>query len=401
MSKNFKPLQEQVAEKLIAALEAGTSPFQKPWTDDNSSGYVTPLNPTTGKNYRGMNALWLAMQGHNDPRWMTLKQASFNKWSVAKGAKASMITFVKRTDMQPVLKDGEPVLKENGKPQMEIVKLAKPVFVNALVFNGEQIRGIPEWQQAVAEKKALQQWSPIERAEQIISASEAQIKHAGNEAYYNPVRDLIQLPKKEQFDSSAKYYATLLHELGHWSGNENRLNRDLGGKYGTQDYAKEELRAEIASLMIGSEINIGHNFDNHAAYVESWIRVLKDDPSELFKASADAQKITDYIMAFEQKRELKQQEDKTVIASDRLVKDDYIPYNNTTYKVLSELKNNNFIIKDMLTAEKTKINIKDGLYTSLLNSKNNPIELTIGNDVDTGANQQLEQENEQTYQFER
>jgi antirestriction protein ArdC len=103
MNPNFKPLQEQIAEKLIAALQEGTSPFQKPWSDDNSAGYVTPLNPTTGKNYRGMNALWLAMQGHDDPRWMTLKQASFNKWSVEKGAKATMINFVKMTDIRPVL----------------------------------------------------------------------------------------------------------------------------------------------------------------------------------------------------------------------------------------------------------------------------------------------------------
>ena len=99
MKKDSKPLQEQIAEKLIAALQEGTSPFQKPWTDDNSSGYVTPLNPTTGKNYRGMNAFWLAMQGHDDPRWMTFKQASANKWSVMKGARSTMITYVKKFDV--------------------------------------------------------------------------------------------------------------------------------------------------------------------------------------------------------------------------------------------------------------------------------------------------------------
>src|SRR5476651_1102967 len=128
MPSNFKPLHEQIAEKLIAELKAGTSPFQKPWTNDNSAGYFTPLNPTTGKNYRGMNALWLAMQGHEDPRWMTLKQASFNHWTVEKGAKATLINFVKQTDIRPVLDDeGQPVLKENGKPQTQTVKLDKPI----------------------------------------------------------------------------------------------------------------------------------------------------------------------------------------------------------------------------------------------------------------------------------
>jgi len=400
MNPNFKPLQEQIAEKLIAALQEGTSPFQKPWSDDNSAGYVTPLNPTTGKNYRGMNALWLAMQGHDDPRWMTLKQASFNKWSVEKGAKATMINFVKTMDIRPVLDEkGEPVLKENGKPKTETVKLDKPMIVNAFVFNAEQIKGIPGWEHAQKEKQALQQWSPIERAEKIITTSEAQIKHGGNEAFYNPAKDMIQLPKKEQFDSAAKYYATLLHELGHWSGNENRLNRDLSGKFGTQDYAKEELRAEIASLMIGSEINIGHNFGQHAAYVESWIKVLKDDPSELFKASADAQKITDYVMAFENQIELEQKADLTP-SPDKLRKGEVIVYNEQEYKVLAELK---YKVVEMEESggRKFKISPKDGIYTSLLQAREFPAGKRADQEAAIENTAQAEEANEQVYQIER
>ncbi|SDE83928.1 protein of unknown function [Mucilaginibacter pineti] len=215
-TKNYKPLQEQIAEKLIAALQEGTSPFQKPWTDDNSSGYRTPLNPTTGKNYRGMNAFWLAMQGYDDPRWLTFKQAAASKWSVMKGARSTMITYVKKFDLKPILDEkGRPVLDSDGNPKKAQIKLARPMFINALVFNGEQINGIPPWQQDLSEKQAEQPWSAIERAEQIIRSSQAVIKHGGNEAYYAPSRDRIQIPKKEQFDSAAKYYATLLHELGH------------------------------------------------------------------------------------------------------------------------------------------------------------------------------------------
>lgn len=389
MNKNFKPLQEQIAEKLITALKEGTSPFQKPWTDDNSSGYVTPVNPTTGKNYRGMNAFWLAMQNYDDPRWLTFKQAAANKWSVAKGAKSTMITFVKKTDVRPVLdNNGKPVLKPDGKPKTELFKLDRPMFINAFVFNAEQISGIPEWKQVLDEKQAEQQWSPIQRAENIILASKSVIRHGGNEAFYSPARDRIQMPKKAQFDTAAKYYATLLHELGHWSGHESRLNRDLSNRYGSAGYAKEELRAEIASLMIGSELNIGHNFGQHAAYVESWIKVLQDDPAELFKASADAQRITDYLLDFEREMELSLTKDQAV--TDRLVQGDIIPYNDTSYEVLGAITSKTWQIRDMTSGAKIKININDGLYGSLLNAKASPAEQVISGEISQDTEQLME-----------
>jgi antirestriction protein ArdC len=370
MPSNFKPLHEQIAEKLIAELKAGTSPFQKPWTNDNSSSYFTPLNPTTGKNYRGMNALWLAMQGRDDPRWMTLKQASFNHWTVEKGAKATLINFVKQTDIRPVLDEkGQPVIKENGKPQTQTVKLDKPIITTAFVFNGEQIKGIPEWKEAYAEKIAAQQWTPIERAEMILADSKADIQHGGNEAYYKPSTDQIRLPKPEQFDAAAKYYATALHELGHWSGHESRLDRKMTDHFGSPEYAREELRAEIASLMIGSELNIGHDFGQHAAYVDNWIEVLEKEPNEVFKASADAQKIFDFVLGFEQKREQKEEVAEKVSLK-TLNAGDVIPYNDKTYTVGETLKG-----KTIVTDEegiKTKVSAKDGLYASLLNARNNP-----------------------------
>ena len=370
MPTNFKPLHEQIAEKLIAELKAGTSPFQKPWTDDNSAGYFTPLNPTTGKNYRGMNALWLAMQGHEDPRWMTLKQASFNHWTVEKGAKATLINFVKQTDIRPLLDDqGQPVLKENGKPQTQTVKLDKPIITTAFVFNGEQIKGIPEWKEAYDEKIATRQWTPIERAELILADSQAEIRHGGNQAFYQPAKDFIQLPNKEQFDAAAKYYATALHELGHWSGHESRLDRPMNDKFGTPDYAREELRAEIASLMIGSELNIGHDFGQHAAYVDNWIEVLEKEPNEIFKASADAQKIFDFVLGFEQKRE-QQLEAAEIVSLKTLNAGDVIPYNDKTYTVGETVKGKTSVTDE--DGKKTKVSPKDGLYNSLLNARNNP-----------------------------
>ncbi|SDE62265.1 hypothetical protein SAMN05216464_1081 [Mucilaginibacter pineti] len=151
------------------------------------------------------------------------------------------------------------------------------------------------------------------------------------------------------------------------------MNRDLSNRYGSPGYAKEELRAEIASLMLGSELNIGHNFGQHAAYVESWIKVLKDDPGELFKASADAQHITDYLMDFERKRALALES--AQVNDDRLMSGDRIAYNGTVYHVLDDTIHKACHIQDLNTGAKTKLKVQDGLYASLLQVRNNPQEL--------------------------
>jgi hypothetical protein len=164
----------------------------------------------------------------------------------------------------------------------------------------------------------------------------------------------------------------LLHELGHWTGAESRLNRPMEGKFGSEAYAREELRAEIASLMICSELNIGHNFGQHAAYLDSWIRILKDEPFELHKASADAQKIFDFVLDIQNKLELKQD----VVAKtggNLLNKGDVIPYKNAEYRVLAVLKGKTALMVEVSTGNKFKLSPKDGLYDSLLNAPNNPV----------------------------
>ncbi|RVT99712.1 DUF1738 domain-containing protein [Mucilaginibacter limnophilus] len=376
---NNKALHEQIAEKLIDALEKGTSPFQHPWTDDHTAGFITPVNPTTGNNYRGMNALWLAMQGRSDPRWLTLNQASRANWSVEKGAKAVLINFVKTNELQPVLNtSGEKQLDENGRVKMHSVKLDKPVITKAWVFNGEQIRGIPDWRQVYQQAQAEQIWSPIDRAELIIKQSNAELRHGGNEAFYSPRYDFIAVPQKEQFDSAAKYYATVLHELGHWTGHKSRLDRPLGGGFGSEAYAKEELRAEISSLMVGSALNIGHDFGQHAAYVDSWIRILRHDPLELHKASTDAQKITDYLLTFE--RKLEQQQSASLPVSKYLEKGEVIGYKDTRYEVLNVHKNRTAEVQDLNTGQKIKVGVKNGLYASLLDARIKPADIDRKND---------------------
>ena len=381
MSKNFKPLHEQIATKLIAELKEGTSPFQKPWNDSDAPAFTIPVNPTTNKNYRGMNALWLSMQGYQDPRWMTLKQADYAGYTVEKGAKATLINFVKTSNMEAMRDvNGDKIKDENGVTQTRVTSLDKPIITNAWVFNAEQIKGLPPLAEYVDQNRSEQKWTPIERAENLLAASQVTINHGGNQAYYNQTHDEIHLPFKEQFDNATKYYAVALHELGHWTGHPSRLNRSMEGGFGSEKYAREELRAEIASLMIGSELKIGHNFGQHAAYVNSWVKILKDEPFELFRASADAQKIYDFVLDLGEKRDLKQDntaghENKAPEKSSEgtsLAKGDEIAYNNNVYKVL-DLKGKTFKMEDM---EGNKFNLKqsDGLFKSLVGAKNNPAE---------------------------
>lgn len=370
---NLKPLHELVAEKLIDQLQKGTSPFQKPWTEDTGPAFFVPLNPTTGKNYRGMNALWLGMQPYEDPRWMTLKQANNLNLKIPKDTKATMITFWKNTEERPMLDAaGQQVKDENGRVKKEFIRLEKPINTHAWVFNAEQVPGMPPLNETLQKFKANYEWSPVERAEAILNASKAEIKFGGNEAYYAPKPDFIQLPEKRQFPTATQFYATALHELGHWTGHETRLNRIQTGDFGSPEYAREELRAEIASLMLGSETGIGHNFGQHAAYVDNWIKALKEDPYELYRASADAQKITDFVMDIE--RNIAQKQEVRAIPTEAtfLVRGDQIPYNNTTYQITDVLKRGQVKIEDLTTGEKLKISNTDGLYKSLLIAKNYP-----------------------------
>lgn len=139
----------------------------------------------------------------------------------------------------------------------------------------------------------------MQRAENILEASGVKLVHrAQGHAFYRPGEDAIYLPEKKQFSSEEGYYSTALHELSHWTGHESRLNREFG-PFGSIAYAKEELRAEIGSMMISGELGIGQSVDDHAAYVQSWIKILRDDPREVFRAAADAEKIMDYVMEFE------------------------------------------------------------------------------------------------------
>ncbi|MBN8477351.1 MAG: DUF1738 domain-containing protein [Burkholderiales bacterium] len=281
----------RVAETVIQRLEEGTAPWQKPW-EPGTLAAAMPNNPTTGRRYRGGNAMWLMLQGRGDPRWMTYKQAAGVGAQVRKGEKGTLIEYVQRTESRAIRDEaGNPVLDSEGRTRTETAELTRPKVFRAVVFNAEQIDGLP-----TLEQRPKHAWEVSEIAERALAASGVPLAHVnGNRAFYSVSEDKITLPEREQFPSPAGYYETALHELGHATGHESRLNRDLKHPFGSEGYAKEELRAELASLMLGERLGLGFDPGNHVAYVGSWIKVLKEDPREIFRAAADAERITTWV----------------------------------------------------------------------------------------------------------
>ena len=257
-----------------------------------------------------MNRVNLALSGYEDSRWMTLKQANDNGYSILAGSKATPVVYYQFTKDQDKLdKDGKPVLDADGKVEKEKVELDKPIIRFAHVFNAEQVDGIPP----VELTDKAYEWEPLEKAENILSTSNADIKHdQSNRAFYRRAEDAIHLPPKENFDAPDKYYATALHELGHWTGDGKRLNREKG-PFGSELYAREELRAEIASWMLGQEVGIGHDPGQHAAYVQAWVKALQEEPYEIVRACRDAEKIKEYVLDLERKKELQQEASEKVV----------------------------------------------------------------------------------------
>jgi antirestriction protein ArdC len=294
---NKQPFYVAIAEQLIRQLEAGTAPLQKPW--EPGVGRM-PHNPVSVTRYKGGNSLWLAMQMRSDPRWMTYKQAQSIGAQVQRGEKGTLVQYWKFRDKVPK-KDanGKVILDSKGKKVMVEVKLDKPRVFSAVVFNAEQIKGLPSL------VKQDPPWDRHQRAEALLAKSGAEIHHDQTDrAFYRLSTDAIHLPGRGHFETADRYYATALHELGHWTGHPERLNRDLSGGFGSASYAKEELRAEIASLMLGDELGIGHDPGQHAAYVQHWVAFLKEEPKEILRAARDAENIMARVLGQEREKTL-------------------------------------------------------------------------------------------------
>lgn len=278
---------QELTDKIIAALEAGTAPWRRPWDCNAGAGATAPVNAATGHRYRGINLLVLGMSplaiGSNDPRWCSYRQALARGWQVRKGEKATPVYFYKPIEIEDRTDSGD----------RETRRI--PILRTFSVFHASQIEGIPALAPPVATKTVPER---IEDVEIIVKASGVPVRIGGDRAFYSPALDMIQMPPDEAFHSPEARAATLLHELGHASGHPSRLNRDLTGKFGSENYAKEELRAELASCAVGSMLGLPCDVPNHASYIRSWIDCLKQDRREIFHAAAEAQRIADYILGF-------------------------------------------------------------------------------------------------------
>ena len=218
---------------------------------------------------------------------------------VRRGEKGSAILFW-QFETRKLARDrkGQPILDEEGQAVYETTLLDRPRSYPYTVFNADQCDGLPRRETP----RDANSWNPIEEAERALARTGAMIESAGkNRAYYDLRRDRIILPYRNQFPSGPVYYQTALHELGHWTGHPIRLNRATLVKgieegFASPHYAREELRAEISSMMTGDRLRLGHDPSRHAAYVGSWIQALRDDPREIYRAAQDAQVMSDYVL---------------------------------------------------------------------------------------------------------
>ncbi len=304
-----RDFRQEVTDSIVRMLENGVAPWQKPW-EPGANPLNTPMNPTTGRAYRGGNAIHLmatAMRkDYEDPHWMTYKQASQEGWQVRRGEKGTQIEF---WDVKPSSEENQPTRPDRREGQRQVgadtadqdrSRLIHRVYT---VFNAKQIDGIPPY--------APKQRNPFEvvhAGEQILANSGALIAHDQNDrAFYNRAQDTIHLPPKDAFKEPPGYYGTALHELAHWTGHPSRLNRPTlneSYRFGDVNYAKEELRAELASVFLAAERGIPHDPEQHAAYVGSWIKALRQDKNEIFRAANDASRASDFLLALERDRSI-------------------------------------------------------------------------------------------------
>jgi antirestriction protein ArdC len=285
-----RDLRQEITDNIIVALEKGTAPWQKPW---QAGAFEMSMNPTSGKPYRGGNVIQLMLSGmkggYEDPRWLTYRQALEKGWQVRKGEKGTQIEFWQF----PKAKSED--LEESRSAERDP---GCPIYRVYTVFNASQIDGIPAYVPRVHHE-----WEVNNCAESILQNSGARIIHdQADRAFYSRSSDSIHLPPRGAFDSAGNYYGTALHELVHYSGAPGRLNRETlneSYRFGDPNYAKEELRAELASVFIMAERGIPHNPDSHSAYLGSWVKSLEADKHEIFRAARDAHRAADLIISLE------------------------------------------------------------------------------------------------------
>ena len=308
--EKLTPQRKQLVDQVLANLEKGNLFWTQGWVAAGA-----PESAVTGKKYRGINNLYLSLvamaENYGDNRWATFRQMEEKGWTfkkdeeghtLGKGKSVSVEYYemrdkeTKRRFDRSVL-DGMTFDEQREYMDKNVYWLRK--FYR--VFNCSLMDGVP-----AKEMPMIDVNDRIEKAEAILdywNANESKIVYGGSQAFYRPSTDEVHLPEREKFKSTQSFYDTAFHEIGHSTGHESRLNRDLSGGFGSQSYAMEELRAEIASIFMAQDLGIEPSEDrlqNNAAYIQSWKDEIKENPNALFTAIADADKIARYVSSKEQ-----------------------------------------------------------------------------------------------------
>lgn len=308
--EKLTPQRKQLVDQVLANLDKGKLLWTQGWVAAGA-----PESAVTGKKYRGINNLYLSLvamaENYGDNRWATFRQMEEKGWTfkkdeeghtLGKGKSVSVEYYemrdkeTKRRFDRSVL-DGMTFDEQREYMDKNVYWLRK--FYR--VFNCSLMDGVP-----AKEMPMIDVNDRIEKAEAILdywNANESKIVYGGSQAFYRPSTDEVHLPEREKFKSTQSFYDTALHEIGHSTGHESRLNRDLSGGFGSQSYAMEELRAEIASIFMAQDLGIEPSEDrlqNNAAYIQSWKDEIKENPNALFTAIADADKIARYVSSKEQ-----------------------------------------------------------------------------------------------------
>lgn len=292
-----------LVHELLEELERGNVPWRKPWTGGEH------FNFSTQKKYTGKNQKYLqflsTVRGIDDPRWMTFKQIQDlqkdrPEVKLKKGSKGVTLYFYSVYDKELKRNLSSEELSTMSVEELRRKEAEDLLYYNKrgfTVFNATQMEGIEAFQKPSEVKYPIHK----ERIETIAENMSVQLCILyQNKAYYSPLEDKVVLPTLSQFQNQEDFYSVALHELSHATSHESRLHRPLNTSFGTPEYAKEELRAEISSFFLSKtfEINNQNAFhgQQNAAYIRNWIQVLKEEPEALFDAIYDASKISDYII---------------------------------------------------------------------------------------------------------
>ena len=333
--EKLTPARKALVDAVMKNLENGVGLWEQGW-----AGGGAPVSGISGKQYNGINRMFLmaatAERGYSDNRWVTFKQMEDKGWSFKRdeegrsrgknaGVSIEYFELRDRETKQPFDRhtlDGMTADERNEYMDENVY----PIRKYYRVFNGDVIEGIPE-----RERVEHDPTGKNDRTEALIehwSETQSPIRYGGSMAYYNSTKDEIHLPEKQDFVNMPEFYSTALHEIGHSTGHEKRLNRNLDGKFGSAEYAEEELRAEIASMFLEQDLGVAaseKHIENNSAYIGSWKSKIKEDPNVLFKAIADAERMTKFVMAKE--KEIKRETEPFAVVEET------DEYGETVYKV--------------------------------------------------------------------